>query len=185
MRKHIEALAARGVPTVSLLLEHADCEIAWPTQNLQVNVFNTGTPAVGFAEALDMLAVFTWLHRDQMLAALDREIDGEADDKAALSIEAREPQTAGVQGDLLDVERTESALVWMALAQGLPAEHRSDCHPLAILGAQLRTVTVVEERGSSPEHAGWDFVGGRAVTGIVRGAARLTSPAPHLTCVPL
>jgi hypothetical protein len=98
MRKQIKALAARGVPTVSLLLEHADCEIAWPTQNLQVNVFNTGTPAVGFAEALDMLAKFTWLHRDQMLAALDREIDGEADDKAALSIEAREPQTAEVQG---------------------------------------------------------------------------------------
>lgn len=56
MRKQIEALAARGVPTVSLLLEPADCEIAWPMQNLQVNVFNTGTPAVGFAEALDMLA---------------------------------------------------------------------------------------------------------------------------------
>jgi hypothetical protein len=68
----------------------------------------------------------------------------------------------------------------MALAQGLPAEHRSDCHPLAILGAQLRTVKVVEERGSSPEHAGWDFVGG-----IVLGAARLTSPAPHLTSFPL
>lgn len=89
------------------------------------------------------------------------------------------------RGDLLNVERTESALIWMALAQGLPAEHRSDCHPLAILGAQLRTVTVVEERGSSPEHAGWDFVGGRAVTGIVLGAAaRLTSPAPHLTSFP-
>ena len=38
-----------------------------------------------------MLAVFTWLHRDPMIAALDREIDGEADAKAALSIETREP----------------------------------------------------------------------------------------------
>lgn len=63
--------------------------------------------------------------------------------------------------------------------------HRSDWHPLAILGAQLRTLTGIEERGSSPEHAGWDFVGGRAVTGIVLGAARLTSPAPHLTSLPL
>lgn len=82
------------------------------------------------------------------------------------------------RGDRLDVERTESALVWMALAQGLPAEDRSDCHRLAILGAQLRTVTVVEKRGSSP-HAGWDFVGGRALTGIVLGV-----PPRHLTSPP-
>lgn len=83
MREQIEALAACGAPTVSLLLEQADCERLADAQFAGERV-QYRPPAVGFAEALDMLAVFTWLHRDPMIAALDREIDGEADAKAAL-----------------------------------------------------------------------------------------------------
>jgi len=158
MRDQIEILATRGAPTVSLLIEHADREVVWPVQNLRANVFNTGTPAIGYAEAPDTLAVLAWLHKD----ALIKRFDAEADDKAALSIEAREPQAAEIQGDLLAVERDKAALVWPALAQGLPTEHRSDCHPLAILGAELRTLPAGDApRGSSPEHAGYNLIGTR------------------------
>ena len=80
-----------------------------------------------------------WLHKDALIAALDREIASEADDKAALTHEAREKAEAEVMGDLLAVERDEAALVWQAQAQNLPVEHRGDCSPLAIL--QVRLVT--------------------------------------------
>jgi hypothetical protein len=74
-----------------------------------------------------------------------------ADDKAALSHEARQKAEAEVMGDLLAVERDESALVWLAQQSLLPCEHRSDCAPAAILGVQLLvTARVGETAGTSP-----------------------------------
>jgi hypothetical protein len=73
------------------------------------------------------------------------EIATEADDKAALTHEARQRAEAEVQSDLLAVERDESWFVWQAQAQGLPIEHRSDCNPLAIL--QVRLVTTARATG--------------------------------------
>ena len=78
-----------------------------------------------------------WLHRDALIAALDREIASEADDKAALTHEAREKAEAEVQGDLLAVEREESALVWQAQSENLPAEHRADVSVVALLSIAL------------------------------------------------
>ena len=72
--------------------------------------------------------------RDALIKQLDAEIDAEADDKAALSHEARQKAEAEVLADLLAVERTKAALVWQAQAQGLPVEHRSDINPVALLG---------------------------------------------------
>ena len=83
--------------------------------------------------------LFAWLHKDALIAALDREIASEADDTAALSHEARQKAEADVLGDLLAVERDECALVWQAQAQGLPVEHRSDINPVALLGLRLVT----------------------------------------------
>ena len=55
--------------------------------------------------------------RMPLFKQLDARILEEADDAAALSIEAREQQAAEVAGDLLDIERKEAALVWAGLAQ--------------------------------------------------------------------
>jgi hypothetical protein len=74
-----------------------------------------------------------------LIAALDREIDVEADDKNALAPADRSVKEAEVLGDLLAVERDESTLVWIAQAQNLPAEHRPDVSPLALLGLRLLT----------------------------------------------
>jgi hypothetical protein len=95
-----------------------------------------------------------------LIAALDREINTEADDPAALSHEARQKAEAEVQSDLLAVERDESALVFKAWTDGLPCEHRSDCSPLALLGLRLVTAPSADVPGTSPEHA-YNIVGGR------------------------
>jgi hypothetical protein len=87
----------------------------------------------------DTVALVAWLHKDALIAALDREIASEADDKAALSHEAREKAVAETQADLLAVERDESWFVWQAQSQGLPVEHRADISPLALLGLKLVT----------------------------------------------
>ncbi len=147
MRAMVEALAMQGAPDVANLIEH-DREIIWPTQRVQSQVFNTETPAaVGFATVPDALALMAWLHRDALIAALDREIATESDDAASLSHAEREKRLSEVQQDLLFAEYEEAALTWTALEQGLPAQHRADCSPLAIL--QCRLVTAPRANGSA------------------------------------
>jgi hypothetical protein len=151
MREQVEALAMQGTPLVSNLLEH-DRPISWPTQMLRSAVANTETPSIAFAEIHGVLPTLAWLHKDALIARLDAEIDAESDDAAALTHEARQQQEAEVMGDLLAVERDESALVWRAMDERLPVEHRSDCAPLAILQCRLITAPAVNGRGTSPMH---------------------------------
>ena len=126
------------------LVEH-DREIVWPEQSIRAQVFNTGTPAVAYAEVPATVALLAWVHKDALINRLEAEIDGESDDKNALGHEERQKREAEVMGDLLAIERDESALVWQAQAQGLPAERRADCGAQAILGCRLRG-----GRGSAP-----------------------------------
>jgi hypothetical protein len=120
----------------------------------QVRNVPNAPAAAAYFELVDPVALVAWLLKDQLIAALDREIDSEADDKAALSPEIRQQREAEVMGDLLAVERDECALVWQAQAQNLPVEHRSDISPLALLGVRLVTAPrVVPTMGTSPQHA--------------------------------
>jgi hypothetical protein len=92
------------------------------------------------------------LHQDQLIKRLAEEIDNESDNKSALSIQDRQQQEAIIQSDLLDTERQESELVFRALAEGLAAEHRADCSPLALLGVRLVTAPrAAAPPQSSPE----------------------------------
>jgi hypothetical protein len=59
----------------------------------------------------DAVALVAWLHKDALIAALDREIASGGDDKSALSHEARQQREAETMGDLLAIERDEAALV--------------------------------------------------------------------------
>jgi hypothetical protein len=92
-----------------------------------------------------MLGLLAWMFKDALIAAIDREIDAEADDAASLSHEERQQREAEAQGDLLDIERQEAELVWQAQAQGLPVEHRADISPLALLGLRMVTTPRVNE----------------------------------------
>jgi hypothetical protein len=156
MRAQIDALAQQGAPNVSDLVEN-DRQIVWPVTNLQSRIYNTEVPSLGFAETHDMLPLIAWLHRDALIAALDREITTESDDKAALSHDARQQRETVVLGDLLAVERDESALVWKAMDEGLPVEHRADCAPQAILQCMIVIAPRVTASGTSREH-GIDMV---------------------------
>jgi hypothetical protein len=151
MRAQIEALAMQGAPSVSALIE-LDGKVEFQTQRITSEI-HSEQRSLGFAQVPDTLALVAWLHRDVLIAALDREISTEADDPAALSHEQRQQAEAQTMGDLLDIERQEASLVWMAQAQGLPCEHRADCAVLAILGCGLITVARPANGPSSPEHA--------------------------------
>ncbi|MGL3109407.1 hypothetical protein [Bradyrhizobium sp. BR 1432] len=159
MRAQIEALAMQGAPSVSNLIEH-DRPIVWPTQRVQSQVFSAD-PALAFAEIEAAVPLIAWLFKDALVKRLDAEIDTEADDGASLSHIEREKRLSEVQQDLLFSEYEEAQLVWAALEQKLPVEHRSDCSPLAILQCRLVTApAAVNGRGTSPQHA-FDIIGAR------------------------
>ncbi|MGY4252933.1 hypothetical protein ACVI1L_000001, partial [Bradyrhizobium sp. USDA 4516] len=150
-----EQVAARKrAPDVSPLIEH-DGEVVWPTMQVQVNVYNAQPGAVGFAEVPDTLGSDLWKNEDAWIAAFDRELASEADDKAALSPAERQKREAEVLSDLLAVERDESALVWRAMGEQLPVTHRADCSPLAILQCEL--VTAPRGSGSPGTTPGLSF----------------------------
>jgi hypothetical protein len=135
MREEIERLARRGAVDVSGAVEH-DASIQFPMMRMRSMVVGA-QETLAFGEVADAVALFAWLNRDALIARLDCEIDAEADDAAALSHEARQKAEAEVLGDLLNIERQETELVWLAMAQNLPCEHRADCAPQAILGVRL------------------------------------------------
>ena len=138
MREQVETLARRGSVNVGALLLH-DGDLQFPALSSRALVHNAGPGAVAFAETPDAVALFAWLHRDLLIKRLDAAIDAEADDATALSVEARQQAEAEVQLDLLEVERSECALVWLAQSQNLPLEFRADTNPLALLSVQLVT----------------------------------------------
>ena len=88
MRAQIEELAQRGEVSVSRLVEH-DGQLDWPLMQLVVPV-RGAQGAAGITEVPDTVAMFAWMHRDALIKKLDTEIDAEADDKAALSHDARQ-----------------------------------------------------------------------------------------------
>jgi hypothetical protein len=137
MRDEIEALAARGEPDVSLLVERG-ANIEWPDQRVQSEVY-AAERALAFAQVPDTLAIFAWLHRDAIIKQLTALIDSESDDRAALSDGDRELRLSEVESDILATERTEAALVLAAQSQQLPVEHRADINPVALLGVTLVT----------------------------------------------
>jgi hypothetical protein len=146
MREQVETLAMQGAPSVSALIE-LDGKIEFQTQRLTSEVHGERR-SLAFAEMPNTIALFAWLHRDALIAALDREIATESDDGAALSHSDRELRTAETMGDLLAVERDECALVWQAQAQNLPCEHRQDVSVLALLSIALVTTPRAD---ASPE----------------------------------
>jgi hypothetical protein len=58
-----------------------------------------------------------------------------------------------VQQDQLAAEYDEAAIIWAAMAENLPVQHRADCNPLAILQCTLITAPAGNGRGTSWMHA--------------------------------
>jgi hypothetical protein len=123
-----------GARTRKLLRKYLDLRIPF------YEISDTRIAAeIGRQTASIPVALDPWLRRDALIAALDGEINTEADDGCALSHEQRQQREAEVMGDLLDIERQEAALVWQAQSQKLPCEHRQDISVLALLSISLVT----------------------------------------------
>jgi hypothetical protein len=105
MRAEIEARAATGAPSTSLLVERGD-KIDWPMQPVRAQVYGVEGAFAAHA-AVDPVGLLCWLFKDAMIAALEGEIATEACDEEALTIEERQRRESELLGDLLEKEMLE------------------------------------------------------------------------------
>jgi hypothetical protein len=158
MRETIEALAARGAPSVERLMFGG--EIEFPQQNMQaVPVLNNDAHVLIAWQEFDAASYITWLMRDAIVAKLDAEIARESDGAPGLTDVDRANREAEIIRDALAAAREECALVELAHAQGMTSvEAREDVDPMAFLNLEMITVArAAPPSGSSPEHAGWNL----------------------------
>ena len=131
-RRQIEALTARGKPDARHLAEAA-LDISWPTVGAggYLTVPSTGAHVGGTVDAPDGIGVLAWLFKDQMIAAVEAEIDEINDGIGALGAEERRTREGEILAALLDAERAEEGII----EQGAGAiSRRPDADPRAVLG---------------------------------------------------
>ncbi len=121
-KAHVDKMAERGRPNVLVTLE-ARLPPEFPRPYEQ-----------RYHEEIDIQSVFTWLHRDAMIDALNREIDQHAADDAALSDVDRVKRIEAFSRERLALERQEEALIRLARENYLPVARRADADPRAVLG---------------------------------------------------
>jgi hypothetical protein len=124
-REEIMQLADRGRPSVYQAIENLNEPIRWPEQIIDLSS-TLHTPT-----ALDGIALVAWLHRDVLIAAIEKEIDEAADDTQALTDAQRTERFKACLADLLKTEREEEALIHAASFEVL---RRADADPRAVLG---------------------------------------------------
>lgn len=118
-RAKIEARAAR--PNVGAAIEHGE-DFRFPTI-----VGKSGA-------AIDIEGVFCWLFRDELIAAVDREIDEAADDSLALDDATRKRMRAELAAELFAAECKEEAIISAAETAGRTFDRRADADVRAVLG---------------------------------------------------
>jgi hypothetical protein len=133
LRAQIEALAARGRPDVMPLFD-GDL-VNWP--RLQVIGGGAGLHQYSVvSEVADTEAVFAWLHRDALVAALDKEVEtARADDADALSAEEQNAQLSQLTAALLVLQHQGEALISQLEGDGIPVK-RTCTLPEVLLGIE-------------------------------------------------
>jgi len=119
-RTWVDHLAARGAPNVATTIHHGERP--------------RFVDAPRGANGIDVEATLAWLHKAALGAALEREIDAQADDASALTDEARAARLQKHKARLLLLERDEEALIELAWSQGVMIARRTDADPRAVLG---------------------------------------------------
>ena len=136
MRAEIEALAERGRPNVFHLIESRD-GINWPSQTSQTMTTPIGPndqAQLMISTTPDALGVMAWIHRDALIARLDKEIESCSTDAEALTDEQRTVKSAAIWADILAYEREEEVLIERMEASGALFLRRQDADPRAVLG---------------------------------------------------
>ncbi|RWD65506.1 MAG: hypothetical protein EOS36_07330 [Mesorhizobium sp.] len=140
-RKLVLDLAQKGAPRL-FDLAYGAFRIEFPTVRRGVDAHGQVSGAGGFVTArgstyqVDPLAVLAWQDPEKMIAALDRDIDEIADDKAAIDASVRASREKEIAKRILAAERDEEALIEQGLAAGLNLARRLDMDPRAILGIE-------------------------------------------------
>jgi len=128
MRDQIEALAERGRPDVFPILESRQ-----PAKFSTIGDLHRAD-TVRSTPVLDSEATLAWLHKEALIAALEREIDDAADDSEALDDEQRARRVAAAEAAMLAAERDEEAAISAAAAIGFYIPRRPDADARAVLG---------------------------------------------------
>jgi hypothetical protein len=140
-RQTVEALAERGRPDVSGMIQHGETNPEWPSLSLRVGLSASVAMAqathpvvgLGHADHADALALVAWLHRDALIARIETEIDDYADDAKALTDEERAAKVAKIKSTILAAEREEEAIIRLIERDGAEFERRVDADPRAVL----------------------------------------------------
>ncbi len=119
IRKDVEALIARGRPSVDAIIEGGSEAITWPLARAKSPI--VGAVVINGAVApvtnehrepeIDTLALLAWLNRDLVMKRLDEELAEAQDDSRALSREQRQKKLQQIDEEILALERAEAVLV--------------------------------------------------------------------------
>ena len=130
------------------------------------------------------IPLLVWLHKDALIAALEREISAQADNASALTGADREVRIAEAEADLLATQRDICALIWRGQADGLPLDslptsRRSHCllcgwsrHRAQGCRKQRRGMLSTSSAGDETELA---FAGRKGGVFVLLAAPRRTS----------
>ncbi|ANK84451.1 hypothetical protein AMJ97_CH00814 [Rhizobium sp. N1314] len=136
-RAEIEELARRGCPDVTYMVNHGPSQgVIWPDYEAIARGRGVGVPLPGdvghtrFVQA-PHLPLLAWLFKGRMIAAIEKEIDANAEDEQSLSLEQRTKKLAEIDARILATERVEVALVRHS---GGAFDYRDDTDPRAFLG---------------------------------------------------
>ena len=86
------------------------------------------------AEQVDAFALMAWLHKDELIARLEGEIDELADDSQAVDPAERAQREAAIISAMFNAELAEERFIEMAEAAGTPIVRRDDMDVRAFLG---------------------------------------------------
>jgi DNA repair exonuclease SbcCD ATPase subunit len=121
LRAEIEKLAERGKPQVFV-----DGSVTMPHR---IDFLPTAQGGISI-RVDDAIALVAWLHKDALIAALSRQLDGNIDHSKALAAEQRAAKLSGLGSALLAVEREECELIFAGDSAVMP---RPDADPRAVL----------------------------------------------------
>ena len=137
MRAQIQALAASGEPDVMAAIEgggQIEFRRAFFIPQLVKGTDGKVAGSVDFGAQIDTAGLVAWLHKDALIAALEREIDANADDASALDNSTRKKKSERAKAEILAAEREEEALVEICHAHGHMVPRRDHADPRAVLG---------------------------------------------------
>lgn len=139
LRAEVARYAELGRPDVVPVVDYGQA-VRWPVAAMNKTAFGSLKMSVAGgdgSEVFDGAALLLWAFRDQITAALEKEVDALANDKAALSAEDRARLLAEVDRDTRANEIEEELFVRAASEAGQPIERRRDAMPAAVLLIEL------------------------------------------------